>query len=194
MVDVPSERESGAHGERPGTDGSPDIDGRRTEPQRVINIDPTECKSGARFDKPRQLTIDDTGDAEPEDRFPDGSLHDARCRNARLPICVCRCHGLFHGKTVVLNDAMGERLLTEAMGGEVATMLRNYRGLVIPQDAFCPHAIGLDLFLGYPHDGGLADANGERWWAYARCPVCSYEVSWWKIDRVLQRQAALAGA
>lgn len=127
----------------------------------------------------QQLTLDDSG--LPEDRFPDGSLHDPRCRYARLPKCVCRCRGLMHGHGLVLQEQIGERVLSEDMGGEVAELIRQYRGMAVKPDTFCPHAIGLDVFLGYPHDGGYADATGNKWWAYARCPVCGYEVSAWKI-------------
>jgi hypothetical protein len=46
----------------------------------------------------------------------------------------------------------------------------------------------LDSFLGYPHDGGLADKDGNKWWVYYRCKVCGYDWSFWKITNRLKKE------
>ena len=38
----------------------------------------------------------------------------------------------------------------------------------------------------YPHDGGLRDCHGKRWWVYITCPRCHYQWAYWKILRHLK--------
>jgi DNA-directed RNA polymerase subunit RPC12/RpoP len=83
----------------------------------------------------------------------------------------------------------GDRPMSEADGGQIATVIRAMRSLdedsrrllTVHKTPYCPGERRSDpvlVLLGYPHDGGLADSSGRRWWLFARCADCGYDTSW----------------
>ena len=80
------------------------------------------------------------------------------------------------------------------MGGELGEMIHKLQGKTFQctcrkhKKTWEQNTITLKSFLAYPHDGGLADKDGNKWWLYHTCPHCSYDWSWWKIDNKLDHQ------
>ena len=73
-----------------------------------------------------------------------------------------------------------ERTINENMGGEIAEVMKNLVG-----ESFicsCKKEIFVNGWLGYPHEGGLADKDGKTWWIYIECPYCLYQWSWHKVQ------------
>ena len=64
----------------------------------------------------------------------------------------------------------GEKFINEVHGKEVSCYMGGK-----------DHAVVLDSFEAYPHEGGLKDKNGKRWWVYFRCPVCDH---CWKFGNI----------
>ena len=75
-----------------------------------------------------------------------------------------------------------ERFLTAQMGGAIAELLR--RAYQRPFESACGHS-SLDCeWVGYaPHEAGLPDADGKRWWCFMRCSVCGSDSSFQKVHR-----------
>ncbi|HEY1198463.1 MAG TPA: hypothetical protein VGG32_07030 [Thermoplasmata archaeon] len=71
-----------------------------------------------------------------------------------------------------------EKRMSPEDGGEVAEFIRNVdEG---SYECLCGNHVKLNerSFRGYPHEGGLSDKNGKRWWVWATCPRCNYQMSW----------------
>lgn len=75
----------------------------------------------------------------------------------------------------------GERTLSEDMGGELGAKVREVTGLRMECLGTCRRPVTVDRLFGYPHEGGLADATGQKWWVYYRCQDCGYETAAWKM-------------
>lgn len=76
-----------------------------------------------------------------------------------------------------------EKYISTTDGGEIEEILNRLTG-----EAFkctCGKTNELDRFIAYPHDGGIADKDGNKWWVYWHCPDCHYEWSWHKLIRRL---------
>jgi len=86
-----------------------------------------------------------------------------------------------------------EIILTTEMGGEIEqlireTSLKRYECLGLPAG----HAEIVGAWYGYPHEGGLSDKDGRRWWPYQKCSLSNYEMSYWKVkERVGRIQEVL---
>ena len=103
-------------------------------------------------------------------------VHNNRCAFARTKKekCRCSCRGEKHGQQERL-DLLdpNERLMTEDMGGEIAQFIKEAKGKEF--DCFGVHKRQEDSihvaseFWGYPHDGGLEDASGNKWWVFIYC-------------------------
>jgi hypothetical protein len=112
----------------------------------------------------------------------------ARCNNADPDNkCKCRCNGKYHGINFIKCDYPDERFkeITESFGGPIEGFVRRHKDKFIK--CFCGHTYKPFLFMGYEHVGGLADANGVKWWIFAVCPKCKYELSYWKLPRRILR-------
>lgn len=77
-----------------------------------------------------------------------------------------------------------EIILTPDMGGEIETFIKETRGkeyrcLGLSGD----HIETVRVWYGYPHDGGIQDKNGKKWWANTKCSKSNYEMSWWKVQK-----------
>lgn len=86
-----------------------------------------------------------------------------------------------------MDSAIGEREMTEDMGGEVAAFVKRVYGKKVRCHGICfKETVATDI-RGYPHDGGLKDGNGNKWWVYVHCenPVkkrtCNYDTSFGKV-------------
>lgn len=92
--------------------------------------------------------------------------------------------------------APGEIIATEKMGGELGKTIKELKGHVIDCLGVCRKRYKITEFRAYPHDGGLADKTGKRWWLYSHCHVklrsgymCNYDMSWHKIEaKIAQRK------
>ena len=82
-----------------------------------------------------------------------------------------------------LEMGVNEQYANVDFGGEVETVLRRLQGK--KHRCSCMHENLMDKFVCYPHEGGLPDKHGKRWWLYWRCPNCGYEWSWHKLERRL---------
>ena len=82
----------------------------------------------------------------------------------------------------------GEIVLTTDMGGEIEelikeTALKSYECLGLPTG----HIEVVGPWHAYPHDGGLSDKDGKKWWPYQKCSQSSYEMSYWKVKQRIER-------
>ena len=95
---------------------------------------------------------------------------------------------LLFNKDSEVNFLPGEIVLTTDMGGEIGkligeTALKRYECLGLPTGHF--EIVG--AWYGYPHDGGIPDKDGKRWWAYQKCTHSNYEMSYWKVKNRIER-------
>jgi hypothetical protein len=77
---------------------------------------------------------------------------------------------------------MADKIMTVDMGGEVADFIKKWDGKTIKCFGVCKSEQTMDKFVGYDHDGGLADADKNKWWVYFECPKCKYGHSFAKMD------------
>ena len=108
--------------------------------------------------------------------------------------CRCSCKGELHGishpefnKTDQINlDYLGkeDQPITLSMGGEIEKFLNKCENESMI--CSCGNEITIEHFVGYPHDGGLEDKDGNKWWVWHLCSICKYQWSYHKIDRKIQ--------
>lgn len=82
--------------------------------------------------------------------------------------------------------------LTADVGGELGDMIDLLSGKEF--ECTCGHGFELgdeNDFVGYLHEGGLADKVGAKWWLFTTCPECEYQWSWVKIENRLRRAGVL---
>lgn len=74
------------------------------------------------------------------------------------------------------------KILTKEDGGEVSEVIGKLKGKSFTCGACQPKNIKytkkLEKFLGYPHDTGLSDKEGCKWWLIGVCPECGYQYSY----------------
>lgn len=104
--------------------------------------------------------------------------------------CKCHCGGRNHAQSTKENMGPYDRTVNESLGGEIAEFIKSVKGqrFVCRDSSIKGHSFILSHFIAYPHDGGLADSKGEKWWVYAVCPYCNYQWSFAKIKPHLERQ------
>lgn len=110
--------------------------------------------------------------------------HNLKCERATTPQsqCKCECGGKMHGMAGRLDEFMNdplETVMTVEMGGQIKNAIQflSYEPIICS----CGKKVVLEEFLGYPHEGGLKDKKGDKYWLYAHCPYCKYDWSWWKL-------------
>lgn len=100
--------------------------------------------------------------------------HNERCEMSKRKQCKCRCEGKMHGIKAKDSDTESfDKEMNESMGGEVAAFIQENKG----KEYYCfgPHKNPEEdthiatTFMGYPHDDGLSDASGKKWWVYVVC-------------------------
>ncbi len=113
--------------------------------------------------------------------------HNERCENANPKgKCACGCGGAMHGLNRMENKGISdERTITERLGGEIEPIIKELKGKVFT--CSCKQKITVGAWLGYPHEGGLTDKNGKKWWVYVECPKCEYDWSWHKVANEVER-------
>ena len=72
------------------------------------------------------------------------------------------------------------------MGGEIGQTILSMKGKKLT--CSCKQKITVGAWLGYPHEGGLADKDGKKWWVYVECPKCEYDWSWHKVQVEVERE------
>jgi hypothetical protein len=115
--------------------------------------------------------------------------HNMKCENANPKgKCACGCGGSMHGLNRMENHGItDERTITERMGGEIEQEIKKLMGKHFYCGGNCKQKITIGAWLGYPHEGGLADKNGKRWWVYIECPKCEYDWSIGKLPTAIER-------
>ena len=91
----------------------------------------------------------------------------------------------------------GEIDATTIIGGEAEETVRK----ILEHDTIkcwgiCFKDTATTDIRAYPHEGGLADGEGERWWIYVHCNnflkrakrACDYDTSWGKIREIRGEQ------
>jgi hypothetical protein len=73
-----------------------------------------------------------------------------------------------------------EKVMSFADGGTVAEFVSMASGNSF--DCTCGATITVKDIRGYPHEGGIPDLHGKKWWVYVRCNKCRYDWSWWKVE------------
>ncbi len=81
-----------------------------------------------------------------------------------------------------------ESVLTTDMGGEVEKLImessmKRYECLGLPYG----HTEIVGAWYGYPHEGGIPDKDGKKWWAYQKCTQSNYEMSYWKVKNRIEK-------
>jgi hypothetical protein len=114
--------------------------------------------------------------------------HNQRCEDANPKgKCKCHCGGALHGINGKHDGGVDyERTITERMGGEIEQTINAMKGKAFT--CSCKRKITVGAWLGYPHDGGLADKDGKKWWIYVNCPKCNYDWSWHKVANEIERE------
>ncbi len=112
--------------------------------------------------------------------------HNIRCECAHPKSrCRCNCQGKLHGiARVNAETGAKERIITIAMGGEIDKTLTPLLGE--KYQCVCGKSIEIGNMYGYPHEGGLKDGEGKKWWVYHECPLCNHQMSVWKIPGRLE--------
>ncbi len=87
-----------------------------------------------------------------------------------------------------LDISVGEIVLTTDMGGDVEklimeTSMKRYECLGLPSG----HTEIVGAWYGYPHDTGIPDKDGKKWWAYQKCTHSNYEMAYWKVKNRIEK-------
>lgn len=112
----------------------------------------------------------------------------SRCKGAKPKSkCKCICGGRYHAEYNKDKTTDGTRTVNAQMGGELGETIESLQGKSFMCLGTCGKSKVIASLLAYPHDGGLEDKDGEKWWLYYECPTCGYQSSWWKILNQLER-------
>ena len=87
-----------------------------------------------------------------------------------------------HCKVCPMNKQIGEIYIHELLGSEVEEFCQQVN--TKDMTCTCGEVGRMNMLRGYPHDGGLIDSEGRRWWVYYHCPKCHYE---WSHTKILRR-------
>ena len=114
--------------------------------------------------------------------------HNQRCEDANPKgKCKCRCGGALHGINNEQNQENEHtRTITKNIGGELGEFITKLEGKYFTC-RMCGTKQKVCGWLGYPHDGGLADKDGNKWWIYLECDKCHYEWSFGKVEHQVNR-------
>ena len=113
------------------------------------------------------------------------------CYNANEPVCVCQCHGAYHGlgnknRKYVSIDTSYEKVLPE---DEAAKFRDQYDfsktrdGGVAAVRCLCGYNLKDEPIVYYTnHDAGwTVEGEETKCWLYVKCPKCGYDMSIWKM-------------
>ena len=98
------------------------------------------------------------------------------------------CYSKLEQEGKKLDKLIEETVLTTDMGGDVEklimeTSMKRYECLGLPSG----HMEIVGAWYGYPHDGGIPDKDGKKWWAYQKCTQSNYEMSYWKVKNRIEK-------
>ena len=90
-----------------------------------------------------------------------------------------------------------DRQMIPGMGGAVADFIQKSVWKTIPCLGVCFSEVEItpESIRGYPHSGGLPDAQGRKWWVYIECynllksgdRHCRYGISFPKVIHRLSK-------
>lgn len=121
-------------------------------------------------------------------------MHTDRCRFAKTDEskCKCSCKGVLHGLSEDVKLDPDEKILTEEDGGEVGKFIKKYKNkkyMCLGHSKNNIHTV--NTFYGYPHDGGLSDKNGKKWWVFVYCPKNRYQTSFTHLPGDIEKAEEL---
>jgi hypothetical protein len=98
------------------------------------------------------------------------------------------CYSKLEQEGKKLDKLIEETVLTTDMGGDVEklimeTSMKRYECLGLPSG----HMEIVGAWYGYPHDGGIPDKDGKKWWAYQKCIQSNYSMSYWKVKNRIEK-------
>ena len=119
-------------------------------------------------------------------------LHDQESVRREIgPVCYSRLKGKEKRQELLPE----ERILTVETGGEIADLIRRtFHGRYECIGGSSSHIEPVESWYGYPHDGGLSDGTGKRWWVYQKCSQSNYETAWWKVEKRIAKLETLEAA
>lgn len=80
-----------------------------------------------------------------------------------------------------MKDGLEPKFMSIEDGGLVEEQIKKYRYCIFR--CTCKTVIDNPNFEGYPHDGGVQDKIGTKWWLYIKCPSCGYDWALKKLDK-----------
>lgn len=75
-----------------------------------------------------------------------------------------------------------ETTLNPCFGGEVKEVIKRLRKKIVT--CTCGQPISLTDFKGQRHGDGYFDKDWNKWWIYARCPLCGFA---WSAPMLFKR-------
>lgn len=78
----------------------------------------------------------------------------------------------------IISEDFRDKVIDTSFGGEITEVLGQFEGKIL-ECLKCGKHRKLTKFMGYRHDGGLSDENGNKWWVFYHCG-CGYDTSWRK--------------
>ena len=118
--------------------------------------------------------------ATPESNEPNGVCVLQGCPQAGASYDTRRMEVVKH------DEYHAEAEITGASGGDAGLFVDSLERL--PFECACGEVIEVPgTWKAYPHDKGLEDAQGRRWWLYITCPRCKYDWAFHKVQRRVDR-------
>lgn len=93
--------------------------------------------------------------------------------------CRCSCKGALHNIKSTEGKGSNEKLLSFNDGGEIESFIREVTAICF--NCSCGRPIVVRDIFGYPHEMGLMDKEGKKWWVFIECENCNYNWNWQKI-------------
>lgn len=81
---------------------------------------------------------------------------------------------------------MNNIIMSVKMGLEVREFIEKAHGKRLRCYGICKKTYAIDYLMGYPHDGGLEDVTGKKWWVFFKCPTCNYGTSFTHLPRRIE--------
>jgi len=107
------------------------------------------------------------------------------CYTAKEKVCVCRCHGAFHG----LGNPQSKRKKDKAKIDESYEFYlpeeeaQRFRKQFTDTKCLCGYDLKDEPLVYYKkHDAGWKiKGEDEKVWIYVKCPSCGYDMAIWKM-------------
>ncbi len=108
--------------------------------------------------------------------------HNRKCELADMGTrCRCNCNGRLHGiaRANANTQDPAKPISIGKAGGEIQAFFHPLLGK--DYECVCGDHVPIGELMAYPHEGGMKDEDGRRWWVFCTCPSCGHELSAWKL-------------